>query len=223
MPSIGVPSLEDLLPLEGRRVLLRADFNVPVHDGVITDDLRIRAALPTIVWLQEHGATVVACTHFGRPKGEPDPRYDVAPIRARLAELAPGVELLENLRFNVGETTNDPGFVAGVDELDPATLRQRREHGDVGVAAQAEHVLHAAGLEILHQLVGDRVLRRDAPGGASRGAGAAGSQRKASASRRSRTHDAYLLARARKQTSAGQPRNAVGALGWPAKSLKLAT
>ena len=111
MVSIGVPSLEDLLPLEGRRVLLRADFNVPVHDGVITDDLRIRAALPTIVWLQAHGATVVACTHFGRPKGAPDPRYDVAPIRARLAELAPGVELLENLRFSAGETSNDPAFV----------------------------------------------------------------------------------------------------------------
>lgn len=107
----AVPVLEDLLPLDGKRVLLRADFNVPVQDGRITDDLRIRAALPTITWLQEHGATVVACTHFGRPKGEPDPKYSVDPVRARLAELAPGVELLENLRFDPGETKNDPGFV----------------------------------------------------------------------------------------------------------------
>jgi phosphoglycerate kinase len=106
-----VPVLEDLPPLEGKRVLLRADFNVPVHDGQITDDLRIRAALPTISWLQARGATVVACTHFGRPKGEPNPKYSVEPIRARLAELAPGVELLENLRFDKGEEGNDPAFV----------------------------------------------------------------------------------------------------------------
>ena len=106
-----LPTLEDLPDLHGKRVLLRADFNVPVQDGKITDDLRIRAALPTITWLQDHGATVVACTHFGRPKGEPDPRYSVEPIRARLAELAPGVDLLENLRFDPGETANDPAFV----------------------------------------------------------------------------------------------------------------
>jgi phosphoglycerate kinase len=107
-----VPTLEDLPPLEGKRVLLRADFNVPLRDGEITDDLRIRAALPTIGWLQDHGATVVACTHLGRPKGKPDPKYSVAPVRARLAELAPGVELLENLRYDPGEEGNDPAFVA---------------------------------------------------------------------------------------------------------------
>jgi phosphoglycerate kinase len=111
LASGGVPALEDLPPLAGKRVLLRADFNVPVHDGEITDDLRIRAALPTITWLQDQGATVVAATHFGRPKGRPDERYSVAPIRARLAELAPGVELLENLRFDPGEEGNDPAFV----------------------------------------------------------------------------------------------------------------
>lgn len=109
---MSVPTLEDLGDLAGKRVLLRADFNVPLRDGVITDDLRIRAALPTIVWLQEAGATVTACSHLGRPKGEPDPRYAMAPVRERLAELAPGVELLENLRFNPGETANDPAFVA---------------------------------------------------------------------------------------------------------------
>ncbi|MGE3620926.1 MAG: phosphoglycerate kinase [Acidimicrobiia bacterium] len=109
---VQVPRLEDLPALEGKRVHLRADFNVPVHDGVITDDLRIRAALPTIEWLRAHGAAVTACTHFGRPEGKPDPRYSVEPIRARLAELAPGVDLLENLRFDPGEEANAPEFVA---------------------------------------------------------------------------------------------------------------
>jgi phosphoglycerate kinase len=108
----SVPTLEDLPPLAGRRVLLRADFNVPLRDGEITDDLRIRAALPTIRWLQERDARVVACTHLGRPKGKADPRYSVEPVRVRLAELAPGVELLENLRFDPGEEANDPAFVA---------------------------------------------------------------------------------------------------------------
>ncbi|MGC1512644.1 MAG: phosphoglycerate kinase [Acidimicrobiales bacterium] len=107
-----LPQLEDLLPLTGRRVLLRADFNVPIRDGRITDDLRIRAAMPTITWLQDHGEIVTACTHLGRPKGAPDPKYSLDPVRARLAELAPDVTLLENLRFDPGETTNDPAFVA---------------------------------------------------------------------------------------------------------------
>jgi phosphoglycerate kinase len=118
-----VPVLEDLLPLDGKRVLLRADFNVPIKDGAIVDDLRIRSALPTITWLQEHGATVVACTHLGRPKGAPDPKYSLDPVRARLSELAPGVELLENLRFDPGETANDPAFVATlVDGIDAYVL-----------------------------------------------------------------------------------------------------
>jgi phosphoglycerate kinase len=110
--KFGVPVLEDLPPVDGKRVLVRCDFNVPLQDGRITDDLRIRAAVPTLQWLQEHGATVVACTHLGRPKGQPNPKYSVEPVRARLAELAPGVELLENLRFDAGEEGNDPGFAA---------------------------------------------------------------------------------------------------------------
>lgn len=108
----GVPELEDLPPLDGANVLVRVDFNVPIRDGVITDDLRIRAAVPTLTWLQEQGATVTACTHLGRPKGAPDPAYSVEPVRARLAELVPGVELLDNLRFDPGETSDDPAFVA---------------------------------------------------------------------------------------------------------------
>ena len=107
----AVPQLEDLPDPNGKRVLLRADFNVPLHDGEIADDLRIRAALPTIEWLQDRGASVVACSHLGRPKGTPDPKYSMAPVRARLAELAPGVGLLENLRFDPGEEANAPAFV----------------------------------------------------------------------------------------------------------------
>jgi phosphoglycerate kinase len=105
-----LPVLEDLPDPSGKRVLLRADFNVPMADGRIEDDMRIRAALPTIVWLQDRGATVTACSHLGRPKGKPDPKYSMDLVRARLEELAPGVELLENLRFDPGEEANDPAF-----------------------------------------------------------------------------------------------------------------
>jgi phosphoglycerate kinase len=108
----SVPTLEDLPSVDGKRVLLRADFNVPIRDGEITNDLRVRAALPTIEWLRGRGAQVVACTHLGRPKGTPDPRYSVEPVRRRLAELAPGVDLLDNLRFDPGEEADDPVFVA---------------------------------------------------------------------------------------------------------------
>jgi phosphoglycerate kinase len=113
--AVAVPRLEDLPDPSGKRVLLRADFNVPLstdrHGAVhIDDDLRIRAALPTIGWLVERGAAVTVCSHLGRPQGE-DPRYSMEPVRRRLAELAPGVELMENLRFDPGEEANDPGFV----------------------------------------------------------------------------------------------------------------
>lgn len=108
---MGVPSLSDLGDLTNKRVLLRADFNVPISNGEIVDDFRIRAALPTIEYLTSRGAQVTACTHLGRPKGAPDPKYSVEPVRKRLSELAPGVELLDNLRFDAGETANDPAFV----------------------------------------------------------------------------------------------------------------
>jgi len=110
-----VPQLHDLPDPSGKRVLVRADFNVPLFtdrhgDVQIDDDLRIRAALPTIRWLLDRGAEVTVCSHLGRPKGE-DPRYSIEPVRRRLAELAPGVELMENLRFDPGEEANDPAFV----------------------------------------------------------------------------------------------------------------
>ncbi len=108
---MDVPQLEDLGDLNGRRILVRCDFNVPLADGVITDDLRIRAAVPTLRYLTDAGAHVTACSHLGRPKGSPDPAYVMDPVRAQLAELAPGVDLLENLRFDPGETSDDPAFV----------------------------------------------------------------------------------------------------------------
>ena len=114
---LPVPRLEDLGPLQDRSVLVRVDFNVPLTGGAeIADDLRIRAAVPTLRWLQRQGAAVTACTHLGRPQGRPDPRYSVDPVRQRLAELAPGVELLENLRFDPGETANDPAFAESLTE-----------------------------------------------------------------------------------------------------------
>jgi phosphoglycerate kinase len=144
----SVPTLEDLPPVAGNRVLLRADFNVPLRDGEITDDLRIRAALPTIRWLHDQGAQVVACTHLGRPKGKVDPRYSVEPVRARLAELAPGVELLENLRFDPGEEANAPAFVARlVDGFDAyvndAFGASHRAHGSI--VGPPQHLPSAAG------------------------------------------------------------------------------
>jgi phosphoglycerate kinase len=111
-----LPQLEDLPDPTGKRVLVRCDFNVPLStasDGsrVIDDDLRIRSAVPTLRWLLERGAEVTACTHLGRPKGKPDANTDVEPVRARLAELVPGVGLLDNLRWDAGEEADSPAFV----------------------------------------------------------------------------------------------------------------
>ena len=111
----SVPTLEDLGDVKGKRVLVRTDFNVPMEGNddsrTIVDDFRIRAALPTIEWLTSRGAHVVCASHLGRPKGQPVAKYSMEPVRRRLAELAPGVELLENLRFNAGEEANDAAFV----------------------------------------------------------------------------------------------------------------
>ncbi len=131
-----IPTLDDLGDVAGKRVLVRTDFNVPMENGVITDDFRIRSALPTITWLTERGATVVTASHLGRPKGQPNPKYSMDPVRARLAELAPGVELLENLRFHPGEEGNDPAFVAqlveGIDAyVDDAFGACHRAHASI--------------------------------------------------------------------------------------------
>ena len=115
-----LPSYHRWGSLVGKRVLVRVDFNTPVAEvngrQEVTDDFRIRACLPLFEELLDLGATVVACTHFGRPNGKVDLRYSVEPVRRRLHELCPGVELLENLRFSPGEETNDPVFGASLVE-----------------------------------------------------------------------------------------------------------
>ena len=141
LPVPDLESLESALGgLDGKRILVRCDFNVPVRDGAISDDLRIKAALPTLHWLSERGATIAACTHFGRPQGVPDPKFSVQILRERINELAPGVELLENLRFNQGETENSAEFVrylvGGADG--------QRFDGYVNDAFGASHRSHAS-------------------------------------------------------------------------------
>jgi len=120
------------LDVQGKRVLVRVDFNVPVKDGRVTDDTRIRRALPTVRYLLSEGARPVLISHVGRPKGEPDPKYAMDPVAHRLGELlnqqvmkldasvgpeveeelgkwdGRGIVLLENSRFYPGETKNDP-------------------------------------------------------------------------------------------------------------------
>jgi phosphoglycerate kinase len=96
----------------GRRVLVRSDLNVPLEDGRVADETRIEASLPTLRLLLDRGAVGVrVCSHLGRPKG-PDPAFTIEPVRARLHELLPDnrIEVLENTRFNPGETKNDPAF-----------------------------------------------------------------------------------------------------------------
>ena len=116
----SLPSIDRWGSLEGKRVLVRVDFNAPVADlnGVLTvsDDFRFRSALPLFDDLTARGATVVACTHFGRPNGTVDERYRVEPLRRCLYELRPGITLMENLRFAPGEEANDPRFGASLVE-----------------------------------------------------------------------------------------------------------
>ncbi len=97
--------------VEGRRVLVRADLNVPLEDGRVADDTRIRAALPTLELLRDRrAAAITVCSHLGRPEG-PDPAFAMQPVEARLRELFDGeLTVLENTRFNPGETANDPAF-----------------------------------------------------------------------------------------------------------------
>lgn len=132
----------DELQFSNKRVLVRVDFNVPVDaDGNVTDDARIAGALPTIRRIQELGGRVICASHFGRPKGKPDPKYSLEPVAGRLAELLdqevllpddcigdaaehlvanqrPGqVVLLENLRFHAGETANSEEFARKLADL----------------------------------------------------------------------------------------------------------
>lgn len=131
-----LPNLEDLGDISGKRVLVRTDFNVPLDDGVIRDDLRIREAIPTLKYLVDNGAEVTACTHLGRPKGKFEGKYSLNPVRARLNEILPGIKLLDNLRFNPGEELNDPQFieqlVAGQDMyVNDAFGASHRKHASI--------------------------------------------------------------------------------------------
>jgi phosphoglycerate kinase len=175
---VDLPQLEDLPLKKGQRALVRVDLNVPLRDGVVDDDLRIATALPTINWLRDRGAVVVVAGHLGRPKGEVDPQYSMAPVATRLSELlgcevplapavigprveplvascSPGdVVLLENLRFEPGETADDPAFALNLSEL-----------GDVYVneAFGASHRAHASivGPPPILPHAGGRLLHRE--------------------------------------------------------------
>ena len=126
----------------GKRVLVRSDLNVPLDGGRIADDTRIRASLPTLqLMVERDAARVTVCSHLGRPKGE-DPQYSMQPVRERLLELLDDdrLRVLENTRFNAGETKNDPEFareLAGDNELfvEDAFGSVHRAHAStVGVA-----------------------------------------------------------------------------------------
>ncbi len=172
-----LPQLEDLPALEGAAVLVRADLNVPLGTGpagevVVADDFRIRAALPTLRFLLDQGATVTVCSHLGRPKGRPDDRYRMAPVAERLQALlaaegmeAPDLHVLENLRFDPGEEANDADFVArlvaGQDcYVDDAFGAAHRAHASVvgppALLPSAAGRLLAREVEVLSAL-------RDAP------------------------------------------------------------
>ena len=106
-------------PVEGQRVLVRSDLNVPLEGGRIADDTRIRASLPTLRLLLERGVEeATVCSHLGRPKGQ-DPAFSMRPVEEQLRELLPDERLrvLENTRFNPGETTNDPAFAQELADL----------------------------------------------------------------------------------------------------------
>jgi phosphoglycerate kinase len=141
--------------VEGKRVLVRVDFNVPLQGGRVADDTRIRAALPTLeLLLEQNAAELVLCSHLGRPTGE-DPALSLRPVEERLRELIydERIRVLENTRFSPGETENDPDFA-----------RELASHGDLFVndAFGAAHRAHASTVgvaEVLPAYAGVLLLR----------------------------------------------------------------
>jgi phosphoglycerate kinase len=183
----GVKTL-DQLDAAGRRVFVRADLNVPLRDGVVTDDLRVQSSVATLQRLLEQDAAVVVASHLGRPKGQPDPASSMAPVAARLAELLDRevivatdvvgddarskaaslqggqVLLLENLRWDAGETANEPGFADALAAfadvyVDDAFGAAHRAHASIsGVPARLPGyagLLLARELEVLGALLTD--------------------------------------------------------------------
>jgi phosphoglycerate kinase len=187
----GFKTLDELPEhLTGKKVLVRVDFNVPMKDGAITDDTRVRAAVPTLEWLRSRGASLVVASHLGRPKGKPDAKFSLAPVARRLGEIlgapvpmagdcvggaaevaARGLErgqvlLLENLRFHPGEEKNDDAFAAQLAAtadiyVDDAFGAAHRAHASV--AAITRH-LHPAAAGLLMQSEIEALSRlRDRP------------------------------------------------------------
>ncbi|HLW94457.1 MAG TPA: phosphoglycerate kinase [Solirubrobacteraceae bacterium] len=176
----------DDIDVGGRRVLVRVDFNVPMKDGAISDDTRIRAALPTIENLRRRGARVVLVSHLGRPKDGPDPALSLAPVAKRLGELLGGdvafatdvvgpsaqaaaaalepgdVLVLENVRFEPGETRNDDALATALGALadvyvDDAFASAHRAHASTeGVTHHVEEV--AAGLLLEREVTHIRAI-----------------------------------------------------------------
>ncbi len=155
----GVPVLGDLGDVASKRVLVRTDFNVPLEQGpggpVVADDFRIRAAIGTLRWLQDRGAAVTCCSHLGRPDGAVDERWSMAPVADRLEELCPGVELLDNLRFDPGEKANSPALVDRLVEGFDAYVNEafgvaHRAHASV--VGPPERLPSAAGLRLAKEV-----------------------------------------------------------------------
>jgi phosphoglycerate kinase len=169
----------DRVELSGKRVFLRVDFNVPLEDGRVAEDTRIRAALPTIELCLKAGAAVLLASHLGRPKGTPDPHYSLRPVAIKLEELlgrpvpllpdcvGPEVEaaaaalkpgdvvLLENLRFHAEEEANDPGFARRLASLADVYVN------DAFAAAHRAHASTEGIARILHPAAAGLLMARE--------------------------------------------------------------
>ncbi len=157
LPSTDLRNLDELGEVGGRRVLVRVDFNVPLDAGAVADDTRIRLAIPTLDALRARGASVLLVSHLGRPKGR-DPQWSLRPIADHLAGLlgehvvlAPSLDeipagdlvMLENIRFEPGETTNDPALAARLGALADAYVND---------AFGSAHRAHASTEGVVHHV-----------------------------------------------------------------------
>ena len=184
MPTVSPPRISkrtlDALPVQGKRILVRVDYNVPLDDnGVITDDTRIRETLPTLNYLLDKGAALILCAHMGRPKGQPNPKYSLQPVAKRLETLLkrpvqmapdcvgekvqemaqalkPGdILLLENLRFHAEEEANNPAFAKQLASLADGFVQDafgavHRAHASTSGVAQL--LPSAAGLLLAKEI-----------------------------------------------------------------------